>query len=92
MIFDEVHISSLVVHVKPQFLDTVQQQIELLAGTEIFASSEAGKIVVVLECDKQHQITSTLEQINQLEHVLNAFLVFHQIDAKSTISANAIEG
>lgn len=80
MVFDEIHISSFIVYVKSEFLESVQQQISELEGTEIIASTEKGKIVVVLECDKQHFITYTLEQINQFENVLNAFLVFHQIE------------
>lgn len=80
MIFNEVHISSLVVYVKPTFLEKVKQQISELEGAEIVASAAEGKIVVVLECGKQHYITTTLEMINQFEHVLSAFLVFHQID------------
>lgn len=92
MIFDEVHISSLVVHVKPEFLVQVQQQIRLFDGAEIMAVSDDGKIVVVLECQQQHQITATLEQINQFEHVLTAFLVFHQIDKAPKSQSHAIEG
>lgn len=84
MVFDEIHISSFVVYVKPTFIDIVQQQIRELEGTEIIASAAESKIVVVLECDKQHYITSTLEIINQFEHVLNAFLVFHQIEPKNS--------
>lgn len=81
MIFNEVHISSLVVNVRQPFIEQVKLEIDSLPFTQIIASNDEGKIVVLLECDKENQITSTLEEINKLEHVVSAFLVFHQIDS-----------
>lgn len=81
--FNEVHISSLVVNVKSQFIEQVKQEINSLSFTEIINTDDKRKIIVLIECDKEHQITSTLEKINQLEHVVTAFLVFHQIDSNA---------
>jgi len=49
----EVHISSMVVHVKPDHLQTVKNDIEQLPGTEIHGEADSGKIVVVLETQSQ---------------------------------------
>ncbi len=80
MSLNEVHISSLVVHVKPPYLNIIKQQIERLAGAEIYGESAEGKLVVVIETQNQGYITDVIEVINQLEHVLSTALVFHQIE------------
>lgn len=76
----EVHISSLVVHVKPAYLESVKAQIAALPNAEIYGDSEEGKVVVVLETESQGYVTDTIDKINNLEHVLTTFLVFHQIE------------
>ena len=81
----EFHISSLVVHTRPEFLAGVKKQIEQLPGAEIHAESDTGKLVVVLETQNQGYITDVIEKINNLEHVLNTALVYHQIEQLDSI-------
>lgn len=80
MSLNEVHISSLIVHVVPQYLTTIKQAIESFDGAEIYGESEEGKLVVVIETENQGYITDTIDSINQLDHVLSTALVFHQIE------------
>ncbi|CAE6931414.1 chaperone NapD [Vibrio sp. B1FLJ16] len=82
MSLNEVHISSLVVHVLPEHLDEVKTQIETFKNAEIYGDSPEGKIVVVLETENQGFITDTIDAINNLPHVLNAALVYHQIETE----------
>jgi len=76
----EVHISSMVVHVKSGHLQTVKNNIEQLPGTEIRGEADSGKIVVVLETQSQGYITDIIEKIDSLENVLSTALVYHQIE------------
>ena len=76
----EVHISSMVVHARPDYLRGVKNNIEHLPGAEIHGESENGKLVVVLESQTQTHITDVIEKINNLEHVLSVALVYHQIE------------
>lgn len=76
----EIHISSLVVHASPEGLQAVRNDIERLPGAEIHGESESGKLVVVLESDSQSCVTDTIDKINNIRHVLNTALVYHQID------------
>ncbi|QIZ78852.1 chaperone NapD [Ferrimonas lipolytica] len=80
MALEEVHISSLVVQVKPEHLDAIKAQITALANTEIHGESAEGKLVVVLETANQGFVTDTIDKINNLPNVLNTFLVYHQIE------------
>lgn len=76
----EVHISSLVVHARPDHLEAVKKNIEHLPGAEIYGESDNGKLVVVLETTDQTYITEIMEKINNFEHVLGTALVYHQIE------------
>ncbi|MBY6196207.1 chaperone NapD [Vibrio hangzhouensis] len=80
MSLNEVHISSLVVHCKPESLAEVKAQIHQYDNAEIYGDSEEGKIVVVLETENQGFVTDTIDAINNLPNVLNAALVYHQIE------------
>jgi nitrate reductase NapD len=77
---DEIHISSMVVHARPDRLQSVKNKIAALPGAEIHGESENGKLVVVVETQNQGYITDVIEKISNLEHVLNTALVYHQIE------------
>ncbi|BAX52220.1 nitrate reductase [Photobacterium damselae subsp. piscicida] len=86
MAVQEVHISSLVVHVNPEYLPQVKEQILQLPNTEIYGDSVEGKVVVVLETENQGYVTDTIDKINNLDHVLATFWVYHQIEHFETQS------
>ncbi|WP_295891203.1 chaperone NapD [uncultured Vibrio sp.] len=80
MALNEVHISSLVVHVAPEHLSTIKAQIESFDNAEIYGESPEGKIIVVLETENQGFVTDTIDTINNLPNVLSTVLVYHQIE------------
>ncbi|MEC7939776.1 MAG: chaperone NapD, partial [Pseudomonadota bacterium] len=53
MSLNEVHISSLVVHVSPEHLNEIKAEIEQFDNAEIYGYSAEGKIIVVLETENQ---------------------------------------
>ncbi|NIY81922.1 chaperone NapD [Vibrio hepatarius] len=88
MSLNEVHISSLVVHVSPEHLDEIKPQIEAFENAEIYGDSPEGKIVVVLETENQGFITDTIDAINNLPNVLSTVLVYHQIETELNDESN----
>ncbi len=80
MALNEVHISSLVVHVNPLHLNEVKQKITHLVGAEIYGENEQGKLVVVMETENQGFVTDAIDTINNFAHVLSTSLIFHQIE------------
>ncbi len=82
----EVHISSLIVHARPDDLDALTREIDQIPGAEVYGVNPDGKIVVVLETEHQNYITDTIEKINGIEAVLNTALVYHQIEDTASIS------
>ena len=76
----EVHISSMVVHARPEYLAIVKNYIEQLPDAEIHGESDNGKLVVVLETQNQGYITDVIDKIKNFEYVLSTALVYHQIE------------
>ena len=80
----------MVVHARPEYLAGVKKSIEQLPGAEIHGESDNGKLVVVLETQNQGYITDIIEKINNLEHVLNTALVYHQIEQLDSLEKDKL--
>jgi periplasmic nitrate reductase NapD len=79
----EVHISSLLVHARPDFAAAVNAAIGAIAGAEIHAASPQGKLIVTLENGGTGEVSDALATINSLEGVLSAVLVYHQFEPET---------
>lgn len=77
---DELHISSLVVHARPECVDAVRLAADDIAGCEVHAATASGKLVLTLETTSERAITETLDQLGLIEGVLAATLVYHQVE------------
>jgi len=74
------HVSSLAVHAAADQLEAVRAAIEDMPGAEVPATSEVGKLVVVIEGDSRNSLAERFDEIKLLPGVLAATLVFHQMD------------
>ena len=74
---DEIHISSLVVHSRPGRARAVADRLGRMAGVGVHGGVEAGKLVVTLETASEGETVERLADIQALEGVLAAALVFH---------------
>ncbi len=77
---DQVHISSLVIHCLPDKFEQVLGSVKQLENIEIHAPDPAGKFVALLETDNEQGILATIDQIQTVNGVLNATMVYHEID------------
>ena len=75
---ESVHIASLLVHVRPQFLASVSQWFGVQAELEIHLADDAGKLVVIVETRDHHQINPLIETIKDQQGVLNVVMVYHE--------------
>ncbi|MAM63366.1 chaperone NapD [Maritimibacter sp. UBA3975] len=75
----EHHLSSLLVHAKPENIESVAKRLEA-EGCEVHATTPEGKLVVTLEAEGRRTLNDALTRIQLLPGVLAATLVFHHVD------------
>ncbi len=86
---EECHISSLVVHVRPERAAAISTRIGQLAGAEVQPCDAAGKIIVTLETATTGDIVERLNVIHDLPGVISAALIYHHWEAAGDVAAEA---
>ncbi len=88
---EEYHVSSLVVHVRPEREAEIAAHIGRVNGAEVLPRQIAGKLIVTLETSSTAEIVERLNIIHDLSGVISAALIYHhweptgdaQVDANS---------
>ncbi len=80
MATETYHISSLILQGRPRDLTAIRRAVLGIPGTEVHAVSPQGKIVVTLETADEQDIVERMRDINLIEGVFSASLVYHQVD------------
>ena len=81
----EVHVAGLVVHATPQALERVAQAIGQRDGARVHAQSPDGKLVVTLEAAASEAIAATVDDIQRIEGVLAASLVYQHSESAAAM-------
>ena len=84
----EIHISSALVHVRPERRHEVAAQIAALDGAELHFA-ETGRIIVTLEAASSAAIADRLSEIGRLPGVLAATLVYHEVTTPEALGEPA---
>lgn len=79
---EEMHISSMVVLVRPEAADAVVAGIGALPGAEVQARARE-RLVVTLESQNESAILETVDRISALPGVFSTALVFHHCELRS---------
>jgi len=77
---EELHIASLVVHTTPKRMPRVSRHIASMPGAQVHAASDSGKLVVTLEASSTYAMTAQVTDIQHLDGVLSAALVYQCAD------------
>lgn len=86
---EELHISSIVVHARPEAIDEIARTIEHMPGAEIHQRVAASKLIVTLETGNTAEILQRMERINDLPGVVSAALVYHHWEPVSEAESEA---
>jgi nitrate reductase NapD len=86
----EAHIASRLVHALPVKLEGIAAAIDELGGAEVHAKDPVGKILVTLESENEAEILSRISEIQDMDSVINAVLVYHEVELSET-AANIVE-
>ncbi|UJF21094.1 chaperone NapD [Shewanella sp. OMA3-2] len=74
---NELHVTSLIVQVRPDKMADVRQKIMAIKNAELSANNDV-KLVVVIEGTSQRSLMDDISTINALPGVLSATMVYHQ--------------
>lgn len=74
-----LHIASAVIRTRPVEQDAVRLAVAVMPGAEVVAA-EAGRIIVVLEANRNTAISEMLDRLAGLHGVLSATLVFEHAE------------
>ncbi len=77
-----IHISSLVVHCRPDVIGVVIPAIEALPEASVPQHSEEGKLVVLLETVSEGAIMQRISSLEAIPGVISVALVYHQTDVE----------
>ena len=77
---NELHVTSLIVQVKPDMMAAVRQQIMAIKNAELSANNDV-KLIVVIEGPNQKSLMDDISTINAIPGVLSATMVYHQSEA-----------
>lgn len=75
----EIHLSSMLVHARPERLRDVTERIEAM-GCEVHAANPEGKIIVTHEAESTRVLGDTLTELQLMDGVLAATMVFHHCE------------
>lgn len=78
MTSETLHIASFLVHVMPDCRRAVSDWLSRQPDGEVSAEDPAGKLVVVVECEREARILELIEAVRERPGVLDASLVYHQ--------------
>jgi periplasmic nitrate reductase NapD len=76
-----VNISSAIVHARPGHAAEVQGALAAIAGVEIHAVSDEGKLIITIESPGDRETADTFEAISQMDHVMSTSMVYHQTES-----------
>ncbi|QOC24307.1 chaperone NapD [Wenzhouxiangella sp. AB-CW3] len=75
----QLHVASVIVHCRPEKLQSLKAWLIEQEGVEIPVSSPEGKLVVVSESDSERAIADLMQMIGDRPGVLNTAMVYHEI-------------
>ena len=88
----ELHIAGIVVHARPERVQRVAEAIRGLSGADIHATSADGKLVVTLEAPSAREIAARMDEIQQLDAVLSASLVYQHNESLEAMMEEVSHG
>ena len=84
---DNTHISSLVVHCRPDAVESLIANINALEFVEVPEHSPDGKLVVLMQTPGEGPIMERISTIEHMAGVYSVAMVYHEIDTETEESA-----
>ncbi|MEJ6077779.1 chaperone NapD [Vibrio sp. 1-Bac 57] len=88
---EELHVSSLIVHVKCEQILDLTNSIKTMSRAELVTVTEHGKAIVIIEAANQRQIMECIDQINDIDGVVHTSLVYHEFEKSTQNNSEEIQ-
>ena len=75
-----IHVSGVLVHANPKYLENVRAQLESTPGVEIQTVTSDGRLVTVVERPTDKELTDIFTGMQNTTGVLSASMVYHYSD------------
>lgn len=77
----QLNISSVIVHPRPGEAEAVTARLAGLAGIEVHAVADDGRMIVTIETENDGAMADSFDAINKTDGVLSAAMVYHQTES-----------
>ncbi|HEY9200264.1 MAG TPA: chaperone NapD [Gammaproteobacteria bacterium] len=84
-----MNISGVLIHARPENCEKVKQQLEQVAGVEVYASTDEGKLVVTVEASGDRSAADTVYQLQDMPGVISASMVYHHFEDDAELQQEA---
>ncbi|BBI60817.1 chaperone NapD [Vreelandella sulfidaeris] len=78
---NNIHISSLLVQLQPERIETISERCLAFDQAEIHATDPCGKMILVLETPGQQEILEFIDWLQSEKGVLSVSLVYHHVES-----------
>lgn len=75
-----MNISGVIVHARPEQASAVRGHLIDIAGVEVHAATDDGRLIVTVEEANDRQLADTVLSLQQVPGVLSASMVYHEYD------------
>lgn len=75
-----MNISGVIVHARPDQVSSVRGRLTDIAGVEVHAATDDGRLIVTVEEANDRQLADTVLSLQQVPGVLAASMVYHEYD------------
>jgi len=79
-----MNISGVLVHVQPQRMDQISEELKTIAGVDVHAA-EKGKLVVTVENEKLNALADQVMAFQHIKGVMSVSMVYHESDDDENI-------
>lgn len=73
-----MNISGVIVHARPEKVAAVRARLVEIAGVEVHAVTDEGKLIVTVEEDSDRVLADTVLSLRDVPGVLSASMVYHE--------------
>jgi periplasmic nitrate reductase NapD len=87
---NEYSICGVMIHVRPDKQQSVQQMLTQQKGVELHASNDEGKLVVTVESDDSYYVADTISGFKDIPGVLCASMIYQCSDDTNTTNQGVV--